>query len=92
MRLCSWNISPSHCIPLGPFPGNFVVPKEEENHVKRTVHLCNCVFLTIGFVLTFVCLIYKYARCQGLGDHLDLGHKAVSIWIIKLLKQRHIRK
>lgn len=36
------------------------------------------------FVLTFVCPICRYVQCLGLADHLDLGHIARSIWIIKL--------
>lgn len=41
----------------------------------------------LAFVLTVVCLFCKVLQYLGLMDHLDLGHTAENIWIIKLEKE-----
>lgn len=43
---------------------------------------------SLASVLTVVCLTCTLVQCLGLVDHLDLGHIAKSIWIIKLEKKR----
>ena len=39
------------------------------------------------FVLTALCLFCRFVQYLGLVDHLDLGHIARSIWIIKLWRK-----
>lgn len=47
---------------------------------------------SLAFVLTVVCLSCTSLRCLGLVDHLDLGHTAKSIWIIKLEERTKKKK
>lgn len=79
--------SPSHRVPLSPFPGNFVVSEWGETGLysyRRVDRLHDRMQNYLASILTLVYLICKCLQCPGLRGHRDSGHIAKSIWIITL--------